>query len=636
MPGPFYFAWVEAGEAFDPAVHNTYDQQILSAEVAHAEGEAATLAIRIKNPGVGPLTIGRWAWFSYEAGSGIVPVFNGRLIGSPSDLQAEILTLQLRAIPDDYIAQKTALAATMRVLPYWDPVWEVEKIDEPDTVLESYCALWHIDRLTLLLTAAHLLHGEDGTLDVSDHLYASLKVAFGSKPKRKIKVTGNVAWKQKATGIVDLTTPLWQAFKFAGSPFQWPQVGSYTGAGLVTTWPKPGAGLGGGWSMSDDSIVDTPGTVAAWSYKKTWTDMAPDKKNELAAQLGGFSAAGLNSWAHTLRFPGRRGTVVQQKPSTFFLPPQSGGYDTYVAAFPLISINQRFRMAYEAERDRSETISFILESDIQPQAIDIDGDDEEELTLSSEYVDKEVEADGSLPIVDVRHNAYFARPRGSLSAEALMLKAMAKAMYAARSVEIEFQLAGWPAAALALSCRKSVLLHDPRLPGGQALGKITRYTLSVAGGAMRTTIALGSSVGYGVVLPAPAPGTDVYALGYASTYTRQAGAEFELIPGVLQYAEFGGTVIDDDGVDFFNMNSSTVLLSPIVIENGSNAQQAAVDIECAKTGVSPDPIAVLSNLPTRVMMAGKIRSVTGGGFHTEYPITLEKLVIPKMIDLEAA
>ena len=32
-----------------------------------------------------------------------------------------------------------------------------------------------------------------------------------------------------------------------------------------------------------------------------------------------------------------------------------------------------------------------------------------------------------------------------------------------------------------LSCRKNALLHDPRLPGGQAQGKIVKYSLSLDG-----------------------------------------------------------------------------------------------------------------------------------------------------------
>jgi hypothetical protein len=605
MPGPFYFSWADAGEAFDPDIHNTFDQQILGAEIAHAEGEAAVLSIRIKNPGVGALTIGRWAWFSYDDGGsgGIVPLFNGRLIGSPADLQNETVTLQLRAIPDDYIDQKKALSESMRVLPYWDPVWLVEKIDDPDTVLESYCAVWHVDRVTLGVTAAHLLDGEDGTLDIADHLYASLKASFGSTPKRKIKVTGNVNWKQTGAGDVDLTTPLWEAFRAAGSPFAWPQVGSFTSAGLLQDWPAPLTSLGGGWSISAGPVIDPANFAQGWNYVKAWTNMSDVSQDEL-------------------RTDGWRAQIYH------------AGWVTWAATFQVLPLLQHLAVHYEADRDRSETISFMLEADIQPQAIDLDGDDEEELTLSSEYVDQAVEEDGSLPIADTRKNAYFAGDRGNLSAQSLMLIAAAKMLFSARSVEIEFQLAGWPAVALALSCRKSVLLHDRRLPGGQALGKITSYKLSVAGGAMRTTVVMGCAVGYGVTLPGPADGTDVYALNYASGYTRRSGSQVEVIPGTLVYDEFGGTVIDDDGVDLFNQNAASVLLSPVAVVNGSNDQQAVIDAEAALIGVSPDPIEALRNAPTTFTI--ELVPVTGGAFHTDYAVTMEKLVVPKMIDLEAA
>jgi hypothetical protein len=215
-----------------------------------------------------------------------------------------------------------------------------------------------------------------------------------------------------------------------------------------------------------------------------------------------------------------------------------------------------------------------------------------------------------------------------------MLLAAAKMNYRARSVSIEFQLAGWPPIALGLSCRKSVLLHDRRLPGAQALGKVTSYKLTMAAGRLSTWVKIGCAVGYGVTLPAAETGTDVYANGYANGYTRRDGSQVEVIPGVLQYDSIDGTVADDDGVDLFNMNSASVLLSSISVEDGSNSQQAAIDAEAAKTGVSADPIEALREHPTQFTV--NLVPVTGGAFYTEIPVTISKLVIPKMIDLEAA
>lgn len=610
MPGPFYFSWIADGDvAFDPNVHNTFDEDILTAEVQHDEGAAAILTITLKNPGVGALTIGRWAWFSFDDGgsAGIQPVFKGRLIGSPADFALETISLQLRAIPADYVEQKTAVATALRELPYWDPVWFADKIDDLDTVLEPRCAVWHVDRTTLEVSASSLIDGEDGTIDITDQLYESVKTSFGATPLRRIVVSGLVTWKQEGEGDVDLTTPVWERFGTTGSPFNWPQVGSFTSDGLASDWPKPLANLGGGWSVSANAVLDTAGFSQFWVYQKSYSALQESKEAEQQA----------NGWS----------------PSSFSSPTEDV-YKTYVVAFTVAPILQNFVVHWKASRDRSEKFTFTLEADIQPIAIDLDADDEETLDLTSDNIAEEIDLDGGMPIEDLRHNNYFPRPRGSQSLQCAMLLAAAKMNARARSVLVDFTLAGWPAAALSLSCRKSVLLHDRRLPGAQALGKVISYRLTMAPGRLTTSVKMACTVGYGVTLPAADEGTGAYAPGYAPGYDRRIDREVEVVPGVLQYDSIEALVVDDDGVDLFNLNASTALLVPITVDNGPNDQQAVIDIEAARLGVSPDPVEVLREHPTEWEV--ELVPVTGGAFYTEIPVTVAKLVIPKMIDLEAA
>lgn len=607
MAGPFYFAWIADGSvAFDPGVHNTYDQQILSAEVQHDEGAAPILTITLKNPGVGALSIGRWAWFSFDDGStaGLQRVFKGRLIGSPDDFQAETISLQLRAIPEDYATQKLALSDSLRELPYWDPIWFVDKADDPDTTLEPRCAAWHVDRLDLGVSATSLISGEDGTIDVSDHIYSSVRVSFGASPLRRMKVTGTGTWKQTGEGDVDLTNPVWQAFKFSGSPFNWPQVGSFTSDGLASDWPKALDNLGGGWSVSANAIMDPAAFANFWVYPKSWSALDETAQQDLAT----------NGWSINTANP--------------------ANYKVFAAPFTVAPLLQNFIVHFSASRDRSEKFLFTLEADIQPISVDLDADDEEQLDLTADNLDQGIDDGGAIPLGDTRHNSYFLRPRGNLSVQCAMLLAAAKMSYRARAVSIEFQMKGWPPAALALSGRKNVLIHDRRLPGGQALGKVTSYKLTMAGGNLSTSIKIGCTVGYGVALPGADAGVDVYATGYADGYTVREGAQVDVVPGTLQYDSIDATVVDDDGVDLFNMNETTVLVSPIAIENGPNDQQHVIDVECEKTGVSPDPVEALRLAPTRWTV--DLVPVTGGAFYTEIPITIQPLVIPKMIDLEAA
>ena len=128
---------------WNPAAHGRFDEDVLSIEIAQSEGDFATLTIGLKNPGLGLLAAGRnlWCWLSWDqawpdGAQDLVPLFNGRLVGVPRRQAGEVVELQFIARPDDYLIQKGALAASLQVLPYWDPVWLSSSIS-PDTVLET-------------------------------------------------------------------------------------------------------------------------------------------------------------------------------------------------------------------------------------------------------------------------------------------------------------------------------------------------------------------------------------------------------------------------------------------------------------------------------------------------------------------
>ena len=191
---PFYFAWVGPSETtFDPAVHNREDEDVFGFTVEHSEGDFAGLEIEIRNPRVGLLAPARkvHAFLSYDTGTEIKPLFRGRLVGIPDDINQEIVRLQFTARPDDYAAQKSALGSTLRVLPYYDPVFIAkDKWDDPDAVLEARSELWHIDRVTGALTTSDLLVGEDGNEDFLDSEvpYDSVSVHLNQTPLRTVTV----------------------------------------------------------------------------------------------------------------------------------------------------------------------------------------------------------------------------------------------------------------------------------------------------------------------------------------------------------------------------------------------------------------------------------------------------------------
>ena len=56
-----------------------------------------------------------WAWLSWDSGADVVPLFFGRLVGVPTDVNRELVTLAFTARPADFVDRKVAKAETLKV-----------------------------------------------------------------------------------------------------------------------------------------------------------------------------------------------------------------------------------------------------------------------------------------------------------------------------------------------------------------------------------------------------------------------------------------------------------------------------------------------------------------------------------------
>lgn len=241
----FFFAWCGPDEAFN-AGHLREDETVFAFDLAHQEGQIPTLSIDIKNPHIGLLAPGRsqWAWLSYQSSLGNFPLFYGRLVALPSNLLGEIVTLQFIARPNDYLAQKQAIADELMVEPYYDPIWiDPTKLGDPDTVLETYAVAWHVDRTTHLVSISAITFGEDGTEEFNpeDAFYDSVSISFAQAPQTQVVFDGTVQWTQAATGVIPL-----------------PDVSiiAWNGEQIINDWPKPGDQLRNGWSIETAAITN--------------------------------------------------------------------------------------------------------------------------------------------------------------------------------------------------------------------------------------------------------------------------------------------------------------------------------------------------------------------------------------------
>ena len=642
-------------EPFDPATHARNDADLLSLELDQEEGNFATLTVTMRNPGIGLLALGRqlWCWLSWDqawtpdgsTAPDIVPLFNGRLVGVPQRQANEVVQLQFFARPDDYNAQKLALADSMKVLPFYDPVWLASPNVTPDTVLEAYSALWHIDPVTLSVTASDILEGEDGIVTITEDqaLYDDFNLSYGPPPLVAVTVSGTVQWQQQADGFIDVTKQIVQAFKDAGSPYGTTSLagGSFNlwagsalagvgstsstgglisclcGDGLKNDWPKPGINIGGGWNLAtlNDSngiplcyIIDATTTGGGWLQQQYYNVTYAGGDQTYTSGGGPANTTGVSS---------NVGVYLQP-------------YGQWSAAFPLNVYKVRMTLQYRANRKRTETVSAVLTADVQRILSDSSDQDREGVSVTSQYVDEGIDLDGGIPIGNLAYRSFFQTDRGARAFEHLLLLARAKMRHRARAVDIDFRV-DWRTA-VPITLRQSVAYHDRRVPGGIAVGKVRRKTLHVADGKMVGHFRIGCAVGNGNVLSF-APTINSYVDdGYVSSGYQDVTGTIPLNDDI-GYQPLTDFSIIDDGLDLANLTADAAVNECIVI-NGLSRQVSTLSMIQGSVQSTPNsPQQAMTSIQTAVTL--DMKPLTGSEFHTDFLPDVAPLALPKLIDLSA-
>ena len=640
-----------ANGPWDPELHNRFDEDVLSVEIAQSEGDFATLTVALKNPGLGLLAAGRnlWVWLSWDqawpAGPPeLIPLFNGRLIGVPRLSAGETVELQFIARPDDFMLQKSALAASLQVLPYWDPVWLASTISA-DTVLETYSALWHVDRTTLELTTSDIIEGEAGTIEIGEDvaLYDNFSLAYGQPPLTAVTVSGSVNWPQQAYGILDITQTILNAFRDqAGAPYGrvlastptsfWGATGGgliqvLSGDGLLNSWPKAGTSIGAGWSFPNGDAGD--GKPLNYVDKISATEPGSFAHSEMTYDVE--YAASLNEDLAAQNVLGGGGDYIPYNDRVMAVL-NKGRLVQVQVSFPTETLKFRMMVEYKADRRRTETVAAVLTADVQRQLSDSADQDQEKIELTSDYVGQGVDAGGALPIGNLVYKSYFATDRGTQSFEYLLLAARAKLRARARSVDVTFAVP-W-ATALGISLKHSITLLDRRLPGGSCTGKIKSYTLKAADGVQLGEFVIGCCIGNGTPI-SPAVGAPTYV---DEDYVERgwqvyAGAQYVLLPDEFAYQSLEEFPVDDDGLNLSNLSQENAVNYCTVLNGMLDQVEALEEFQGVVSPTNGDPISKMRQMATLVTL--DLRPVAGSEFHTDFLPALTQLSLPKTIDLAA-
>ena len=631
MPaGMPYFAWIDPGETTFGPEHLRWDEDVFSFTLSQDEGDPASLTLVVRRPrneagnAIGLLGPGRkiWAWFALDCGPDLIR-FRGRLVGVPTSIFAELVTLDFVARPADLVAQKAALADTLRVLPYYDEVViDPSRLTDPEVVLEGYSAVWHYDRETHVLTVSDEIDGEDGLVEFDGAsedgkvLYDGLGLTLTSGPLTRVDVSATFTWTQLAQGAVDLTKYLLNNWPYSDGPY----IRSFTFG--PDNWPTTGSTIGDGWIASEAMAYSaynyqTKSTTTSSSYKTIFPDTS----------WFGPSTLSTTSTATTTSFdepPGSQvldrtvsdtwSVTLAQEGDEFtessYVSSYSRNYSEQATILALQYTAVTLIAGYSAARQCTEQVSFSLYADVQH--VLTDPDDGEALLINdvnsvnlSEMIGEG--DDAYVPIGDTRRRSYIATDRGNRSVEHLIALARAHLMQRARVVEIAIapKLSRMPE----ITLRKNAFVVEPRI--GEALGKIIGYSLALDGsdGRINCEVRVGCAIGRGGSAIASGGDPTYCTIDYAGADYQQFTGRTVLFDTSVGYQPPNADP-NDDGINFLStLAPADVIDVPLVVENAI----AFVD-------------------PTRATF--KLKSMTRA-FSSDYGLQVTDLKIPTGINLEA-
>jgi hypothetical protein len=373
--GPVFFTWVDATDTtFDPTRHNQFDEVIFKVQEEWNEGDFSRVTIEMKNPQRGLLNPAykQWAWIAWKdvTTGHIWPIGLYRAAAVPTDIKDEVITVIMIARPTDFWGQKLALAETLRVAPYYSPVFvSLEDRASPDAALQGYSRQWYISPITHVVDTSDVLTGEDGTqvFQQSDTFYNSTKMVIGQTPLTMIRIVADVSWTQFYKGILDL-----------GSG----NLLTHLGSAIIGGWPKAFTGLSGGWSTRYSFAYDFYKTdmIQTVSYGYSWQNQA--KKHQPGDTMS-FTQNFTTPWGAGIYNPNvvnntfvpLISNATSRSMTYAYISPDPDVQDQPTAATKLgytyvIGYNVRWglELEYQASRSRTETCVIVVQADVQPTA----------------------------------------------------------------------------------------------------------------------------------------------------------------------------------------------------------------------------------------------------------------------------
>jgi len=675
-PYRFYFCWVNEEDNAFVQDFGVNQEVLLEFSYSEKEGDFPRLEIRIKNPMTALLAPGRkrWAWFSFDTGPATPkqPIFFGQVVAVPDDLDGNTLTYQLLARPRNVNTLKTAVADTLRVLPWWDKAMiDRKRWADDDLVLETRPVSWHYHPTTHAVSTTGFLIGEGGVVEylASEHVDDRCKVRLGTPPIHTVRQRMEFSWTQQGTGILDLSEYIAE---------NWPNNLVAVGDRVITSftlnesnWPQSGASLKDGWTAATSEAVPVYDLTTRsrstaeklqfiWPPDELTVDVNNSRQYVDVIPPGSYSLGQIyTDYNYKVTFDKDPGDAKSEITSISI---STAWTDLFM---PLYHTKITLIAGWEASRPYTESVEFIVTADMQPIITMPDDTQITELDdLKSNNLSEPLDPDNyeGAPIGDSRRRSYVTQDRGRESLQFGALRARNAIIMNSRAVRVTFSPIDLEKM-MSTTLRHNALVHNFRIPGdGTALGKVIEKTIEFNGVALINTIVMASCLGRGGTVTEvdgePEYVDDEY-IDKTEDYQQYIGeqlfvsdeADLLYSPPLFDPQDDGLDLISGFDVEFAIDQPLTVTNSPAEQRNTLNAEVEwiAKNVSIGGAGIgtpsgllgNDQRIDVVSELattavndeaPTSFSFALKTMK---GAFQTDYVIETSTLKLPKMIDLES-
>lgn len=591
-----YFAWISSHSTpFDPVAHARQDLAILDLVISEEEGLAPSFTLEVANPGIaGILSSGhRYALISEQSAGDAEPILlaRGKVAGCPSELSGATISLEFTCVGPDADEALTDFADTLRTDDSsYDPIFVSEsEAEAPESALMGRPESFYWDRKTLEIGTSHMIEG-GRVVDLGGQVLEGLKVRLTEPPVRHAKLTVSCGWEQRARGTMSL------------KPAIGPAISSFTYEDVESWWPAEGASLGdgGGWTMSESELgrptEGLSGEIPGGTYED---DPLP----------GGYHLI-LRKKTYTVKKLTARYEYSQQREEVLTLLGEVGIQDVLgddrVSELSDISLRDPSYDATTPEwepihiydvGDRTQHNGKCFECAIAHTSVDFWAEYVSVVEPSGfTHLERQwSRVDSQAPLSDPRRASFFSTARGRRSVEFGIEVLRKHLLSRARCVEITCDVP-W-ALGRDLTVDDSVRVETTKIPGGEAVGKLTRLELRADDQGIRiASLTIACSVGTGEPSPAPDFGTSDYfdddygPITYGPTVTV---ADRETASGVV-YA--WPDLQPSQPVNAFRLGDRPYSIIESTLRNQANSQE----LEARWTGLTGgNPVQALAENPTR-------------------------------------